>query len=127
MAAPLFKSERLVALFFVNSAQPRNWRPEEVESVALVASRCWESIERARLTRALLASEERLAISVEAAELSTFFCPVPLGLIIWNAKCKEHFWLPADAEVDFDRFYSIISQRRPRANPVGSRAGGVSP
>ncbi len=108
MAAPLFKSERLVALFFVNSAQPRNWRPEEVESVALVASRCWESIERARLTRALLASEERLAISVEAAELGTFFCPVPLGLIIWNAKCKEHFWLPADAEVDFDRFYSII-------------------
>ena len=108
VAAPLFKSGRLVALFFVNSAQPRNWRADEVESVALVASRCWESIERARLTRALLASEERLAFSVEAAELGTFFCPMPLGLIIWNAKCKEHFWLPADAEVDFDRFYSII-------------------
>jgi hypothetical protein len=37
--------------------------------VALVASRCWESIERARLTSALLASEERLAFSVEASEL----------------------------------------------------------
>jgi hypothetical protein len=31
-------------------------------------------------------------------------------LIIWNAKCKEHFWLPADEEVDFDRFYSIVHQ-----------------
>ena len=76
----------------------------------LVASRCWESIERARVTRALVASEERLAFSVEAAELGTFHCPMPLGLIIWNAKCKEHFWLPADVEVDFDRFYSIVHE-----------------
>jgi PAS domain S-box-containing protein len=110
VAAPLFKSGKLVALFFVNSAQPRNWRADEVETVSLVASRCWESIERARLTRALLASEERLAFSVEAAELGTFYCPMPLGLIIWNAKCKEHFWLPPDAEVDFDRFYAILHE-----------------
>jgi len=108
IAAPLIKSGRLVAIFFVHSAQPRNWQAHEVESVVLVASRCWESIERARLTRALLASEERLAFSVEAADLGTFYCPMPLGLIIWNAKCKEHFWLPADAQVDFDLFYSII-------------------
>jgi PAS domain S-box-containing protein len=110
IAAPLFKGGRLVAMFFVNSARPRNWRPVEVESVVLVASRCWESIERARLTRALLASEERLAFSMEAAELGTFYCPMPLGLIIWNAKCKEHFWLPPDAQVDFDRFYSILHE-----------------
>ena len=110
IAAPLFKGGRLVAMFFVNSTRPRNWQAHEVESVTLVASRCWESIERARLTRALLASEERLAFSVEAAELGTFYCPMPLGLIIWNAKCKEHFWLPADAQVDFDRFYSIIHE-----------------
>lgn len=52
--------------------------------------------------------EERLALAVEAAELGTFYCPMPLGRIIWNDKCKEHFWLPPDAEVDFERFYSII-------------------
>ena len=66
-------------MFFVHSARPRNWRAHEVESVVFVASRCWESIERARVTRALLASEERLAFSVEAAELGTFYCPMPLG------------------------------------------------
>ena len=110
IGAPLFKGGRLVALFFVHSAQPRNWLADDVEALVLVASRCWESIERARLTRALLASEERLAFSVEAAELGTFYCPMPLGLIIWNAKCKEHFWLPPDAQVDFDRFYSIIHE-----------------
>jgi hypothetical protein len=48
-------------------------------------------MERARLTRALLASEERLAFSVEAADLGTFYCPMPLGPIVWNAKGKEHF------------------------------------
>jgi PAS domain S-box-containing protein len=58
----------------------------------------------------LVASEERLAFSVEAGELGTFHCPMPLGLIIWNAKCKEHFWLPADASVDLDRFYSIVHE-----------------
>jgi signal transduction histidine kinase/CheY-like chemotaxis protein len=46
--------------------------------------------------------------SIDAAEIGTFYCPMPLGTIVWNAKCKEHFWLPPDAEVDFDLFYSII-------------------
>jgi signal transduction histidine kinase len=110
IAAPLFKSGRLVAIFFVHSAQPRNWRTAEVECVVLVASRCWESIERARLTRALLASEERLAFSVEAAELGTFYCPMPLGPMICNAKGKEHYWLPTDAQLDFNRFYSTIHE-----------------
>ena len=41
----------------------------------------------------LRTSEERLALAVGAAELGTFYCPMPLGDIIWNDKCKEHFWL----------------------------------
>ena len=108
--APLFKGGRLVAMFVVHSAQPRNWQAHEVESVTIVANRSWESTERARVTRALLASEERLAFSVEAAELGTFYCPMPLGTIIWNTKCKEHFWLTPDESVDIDRFYSIIHE-----------------
>ena len=108
ISAPLFKNGRLVALFVVHDARPRQWQPREIDDVTLVGNRCWESIERARISRALAASEERLAISVEAAELGTFYCPIPLGRIIWNSKCKEHFWLPPDAEVDFDRFYSIL-------------------
>ena len=57
---------------------------------------------------ALRLSQERLSFSVGAGELGTFYCPVPLGRIEWNQKCKEHFFLPADAEVDFDRFYSML-------------------
>ena len=43
-----------------------------------------------------------------AAELGTFHCPWPFRKMVWNERCKTHFWLPADAAVDFDTFYSII-------------------
>ncbi len=51
---------------------------------------------------------ERLELAVAAGELGTFYCPMPMGKIFWNDKCKEHFFLPQDAEVDFDIFYSRI-------------------
>jgi PAS domain S-box-containing protein len=67
-------------------------------------ARIAERIANAEASRA----NEALEVAVEAGELGTFHCPWPLRVIEWNAKCKEHFWLPADAEVDFDRFYSLI-------------------
>lgn len=108
ISAPLFKNGRLVALFVVHSQRARRWRDEEIEDVGLVASRCWESIERARIARALAESEDRLALSVESADLGTFHCPMPMGPIVWNRKCKEHFWLAPDAEINFDLFYTMI-------------------
>ncbi|MRS97937.1 PAS domain-containing protein [Ralstonia pickettii] len=52
--------------------------------------------------------EAMLRMAVEAAEIGTFYCPMPLHKIVWNAKCKEHFWLPADAEVDIGVFYARL-------------------
>lgn len=53
-------------------------------------------------------ANERLASAIDAAEIGTFFCPMPMREIIWNAKCKEHFWLPPDAHIDFELFYSLL-------------------
>jgi signal transduction histidine kinase/ActR/RegA family two-component response regulator len=61
-----------------------------------------------RALREAAEAREALALALDAAELGTFHCPVPLGEIIWNNTCKAHFWLPADAFVDIDIFYSII-------------------
>ena len=71
--------------------------------------------EEARIAERLANAEairanEALEVAVEAGELGTFHCPWPLGAIEWNAKCKEHFWLSADAPVDFDLFYSILHE-----------------
>jgi signal transduction histidine kinase len=52
--------------------------------------------------------QEQLEIAIDASELGTFHCDMPLDKIVWNARCKTHFWLPQDAEIDFDLFYSIL-------------------
>lgn len=56
----------------------------------------------------LQTTRERLALAVEASELGTFYCPLPFGTLEWNARCKEHFWLPPDADISIERFYAII-------------------
>lgn len=55
----LRKEGRFVAAMAVNQITPRKWRTDEIELVQQVASRCWESIERARVTQQLLAAEEQ--------------------------------------------------------------------
>jgi PAS domain S-box-containing protein len=52
--------------------------------------------------------QEQLALALEASELGTFHCPLPLGKIEWNAQSKAHFGLSPDAQVDLDAFYSFI-------------------
>ena len=66
----------------------------------------FESIRKAEMRSREL--QEQLEIAIEASELGTFHCDMPLGKIVWNARCKAHFWLPQDAEIDFDLFYSIL-------------------
>ena len=54
------------------------------------------------------ARKERLQLAIEGAEIGTFYCEMPLGKIVWNDICKDHFFLPLDAEIDFDLFYSRL-------------------
>ena len=65
-----------------------------------------EAIRHAEATSSEL--RQQLEIAIDASELGTFHCEMPLGHIIWNEQCKRHFWLPPEAEVDFDLFYSIL-------------------
>jgi PAS domain S-box-containing protein len=57
---------------------------------------------------ALAESREQLALAVNGAGLGTFYCEIPFNKILWNDTCKAHFWLPPDAEIDFDVFYACI-------------------
>ncbi len=59
ICVPVLKQGRFVAAMAVHSATPRTWERDEVELVQRVAGRCWESIERARVTRELRESEHR--------------------------------------------------------------------
>lgn len=63
---------------------------------------------RRRAEEALRKSREDLESAVGAARLGTFYCDWPFDKITWNDICKEHFFLPPDADVDFDLFYSLL-------------------
>lgn len=52
--------------------------------------------------------QEELEIALDASELGTFHCDMPLGDLNWNQRCKAHFFLPPDAKIDIDLFYSRI-------------------
>lgn len=54
---------------------------------------------------------DRLRRAAEAAEIGTFYVPLPADRIYWNARCKQHFWLAPDtpdSEIDMDAFYRAI-------------------
>lgn len=64
---PLHKAGRFVAAMAVHQATVRHWKPEEVELVGVVVSRCWESLQRSHASRALRESEQRYRLLVERA------------------------------------------------------------
>jgi PAS domain S-box-containing protein len=82
VCVPILKQSRLVAALAVHSAHPRQWQPDEVELVQRVASRCWESIERARVTQELEESEHLFrALANSIANLA--WMARPDGWIYW--------------------------------------------
>jgi PAS domain S-box-containing protein len=57
ICVPIMKDGRFVAAMAVHTLGPRVWDGDEVALVQRVAGRCWESIERTRMTHALRESE----------------------------------------------------------------------
>ena len=51
---------------------------------------------------------ERFDLVAEASQVGFWFCDLPFDKLIWDAKVKEHFWLPSDAEVTIDLFYERL-------------------
>ena len=68
ICVPLHKGGRFVSCMAVHQRVPRKWTEDEVDLVAFVANRFWESIERARLIKNLHAAVEREQIARTAAE-----------------------------------------------------------
>ncbi|TDU66108.1 PAS domain S-box-containing protein [Prosthecobacter fusiformis] len=59
ICVPLRKDDRFVAAMAVHQKTPRQWTQAEVSLVRHVANRCWEALERVRVTRELEESEAR--------------------------------------------------------------------
>lgn len=65
ICVPLHKAGKFVAAMAVHQTHVRVWSADQVGLVQMVANRCWEALERARVTRELRQSEERLRSVLE--------------------------------------------------------------
>jgi PAS domain S-box-containing protein len=92
---PLQRSGKLVAALGVSQyLTPRTWLPEEVALVRAVAERCWESIERAQISRELRESEQRLRLSQRAAHIGSFELLIKQNSILWSPELAALYGLP---------------------------------
>ena len=99
ICVPILKEGRFVAAMAVHTLSPRVWDADEVALVQRVASRCWESIERTRVTHALRESEHLFrALANSIANLA--WMARPDGWIYWyNDQWYEYTGTtPADME-----------------------------
>lgn len=106
VCVPLHKAGRFVAAMAVHQTTPRIWTPDEVQLVQVVAARCWESIERARVARYLSESEQRYRTLVDNISAVVWLTD-PTGAITadnpsWMsftgqtfAECRDFGWLQA--------------------------------
>jgi PAS domain S-box-containing protein len=94
ICVPLLKAGRFVAAMAAHQTTPRDWRQEEVELVRAVASRCWESIERAQVSRALQASERRLRLAQRVARIGSFEWWIKENRIVWTPELEALYGLP---------------------------------
>lgn len=69
MNVPVMEQGRLVAVLFVNHAQPRNWTQAEKSFMREVALRTRTAVERARAVQELESSQARLRLANESLEL----------------------------------------------------------
>ena len=82
ICVPILKQGRFVAAMAVHTLTPRAWEAQEVALVQRVASRCWESIERTRVTQELRESEHLFrALANSIANLA--WMARPDGWIYW--------------------------------------------
>jgi len=81
---PLRKDEKVVAVMGVYQATPRAWTATERDLVLAVVNRCWESIERARITRELREADQRKDqfLATLAHELRNPLAPLQNALMI---------------------------------------------
>ncbi len=69
------------------------------------------------------ASEDRLRLATEAADIGTWDYDLDSGRLVWDARCKAAFGLPPEAEVDYDAFLDRLHpDDRDRTDAVVQRA-----
>jgi PAS domain S-box-containing protein len=128
ICVPLRKADRFVAAMAVHQITPRNWLQSEIELVRLVASRCWESIERTRVVRVLAESEQRLRLALETGRLGVWELDLSTQTLTASESCKAIYGRPAREPFSYAEFLNAVhpeDRERVEAALTGSIAQGA--
>jgi PAS domain S-box-containing protein len=82
VAVPLLRENKWVASLWVSDDTPRQWSGAEVKLLETVAERTWTAVERLRLDRARLESEERFTKAFNSSPLSLTISSLKTGELI---------------------------------------------
>jgi PAS domain S-box-containing protein len=128
VCVPLNKGGSFVARMAAHQSTPRSWSTAEIELLRKVASRCWESVERARALRRLKESDDRyrafIGNSSEAIWRFEFEQPIPLAISVdEQIEMLYKFGYLAECNDAMARMYGYDSADQ----IVGARVGDLMP
>jgi PAS domain S-box-containing protein len=79
---PLHKNGKFSAALAVHQKTPRQWTSAEIELVRTVGGRCWDALERARVTRTLRETEARFRRLISAGIIGVIRWDLDRSLIL---------------------------------------------
>ncbi|WP_197489020.1 PAS domain S-box protein [Planctomyces sp. SH-PL14] len=118
---PLRVEGRTVGVLAVLSRLPLT--PSVLAELPPMADGLGQYIERREAERRLRESEQRLRLTVEAADIGTWDYNLRTGVLEWSERCKTMFGLAPDDAVSYERFLEILHpDDRDRVEAVVARA-----
>jgi PAS domain S-box-containing protein len=119
LLVPVYRNGRISDAWFTYCYSPVRDAAGQIGGVLVT---CLETTHRVLAERSNLADitewrrtedqlheqRERFEFATRAAQIGYWFCDLPFDKLGWDATVKEHFWLPADADVDIGLFYERL-------------------
>jgi len=94
LAVPLLKSDKLIALLYLHSAEPRTWTGDELTLVEDIAKRTWIAVEKARAEADLRETEARFRVIAESLPALVWIIDLELRLTYTNDRWPTFSGLP---------------------------------
>ena len=129
VCVPLHKGGKFTAAMAVHQREPRRWTEGEVGLVKAVVARCWEALERVRVTGNLREKDERLKLLVDRTRDYAVVMLDREGVIVDWAGGAETItgFTPAEAVgQSFDILFTpedLASRAPDREREIAARAG----
>lgn len=127
VAVPFRAQGRWTALFSATSAEPRDWRADQIAFLKEAADRLFLRVERIRAEVALRESEQRLVLALDAAAMGTLVWHIDSGHGEPDARMLDLLGLPHDSTIDFADVLRVYVNPDDRARIYDAVQQAISP